>query len=165
MKPEQYFCRYAFPCAEILLQIKRIDQKRFDEIKSAAEKGIVPSRKVLEDTFKTAFDNIKKIAAKEGKDYWDISVIKKYFDEGEHNDFIDCGGGFFGHAPATIKDLCRIKTAVVEDIPGVNIQGEKAEIVKVKYNGKERMCINFYKLKLKKGDKVKLHYAYIIEKI
>jgi hypothetical protein len=165
MKSEQYFFRYAFPCAEVLLQIKRIDQKRFDEIKSAAEKGIVPSREILEDTFKTAFENIKKIAAKEGKDYWDISVIKKYFDEGEHNDFIGCGGGFFGHAPATIKDLCMIKTAIVEEIKADDIQGNKSEIVKVKYDGKERMCINFYNLKIKKGDKVKLHYAYIIEKV
>jgi hypothetical protein len=154
--PEQYFFKYAFPCAEVLLQIKRIDQKRFDDLKFAAENGVVPSREILEDTFKTAFDNIRKIAAEEGKDYWDISVIKKYFDEGEHNKFIDCGGGFFGHAPATIKDLCRVTTAVVEDVGG--------DAVKVRYDGKERMCINFYNLKLKKEDKVKVHYAYIIEK-
>jgi len=155
MKPEQYFFRYAFPCAEVLLQIKRITPQRFKDIKFAAENGVVPSREVLEDTFKTAIDNMKKIAAEEGKDHWDISVVKKYFDEGEHNRFIDCGGGFFGHAPPTIKDLCRITTAVVEDIKG--------EIVKVKYDSKERMCVNLYNLKLKKGEKVKIHYAYIIE--
>lgn len=154
--PEQYFFRYAFPCAEVLLQTKRIDQKRFDELKSAIDRGATPSREVLEDTFRTAFENMKGIAKREGKDHWDISVIRRYFEEG-HNMFIDSGGGYFGKSPESIKDMCRIKEAVVGSIIG--------DAVKVKYGSKERMCRNIYRLGLKKGDKVRMHYGYIIERI
>lgn len=156
MKPEAYFFRYAFPCTEVLLQKKKISQQRFDELKSAAEKGITPSKEILEDTYKTALENLRQIAAKEGKDCWDISVVKKYFEEDGHNNFIDSGRGEYGHAPESLKDMCRIKEGIVDDIKG--------DIISVKYNGKERMCRNIYGIELKKGSKVVIHYGYIVSR-
>lgn len=155
--PEQYFFRYAFPCTEVILQKKKITQQRFDDLKFAAENNIVPSRKILEDTYKTALENLKDIAAKEGRDCWDISVIKKYFGQGEHNNFIDSGRGEYGHAPESLKDMCRIKEGIVDDIKG--------DIIRVKYDSKERMCRNIYGIGLKKGSKVVIHYGYIVRKI
>lgn len=157
MKPEQLFFRYAWPCAEVLLQLKRISQERFDELKKAAESSSVPSREILEDTFKVAFENLKKIAAEAKKDYWDIEVVRKYFEEHGHNEFINSGHGTFGNAPESMKDLCRIKEGTVEEIIG--------GIVRVKYGKSERMCKNIYRLKLKKGDNVAMHYGYAIEKV
>ncbi|MFC1731419.1 hypothetical protein ACFL6I_13960 [candidate division KSB1 bacterium] len=156
MKPDQYFFRYAFPCAEVLLQLKRISQQRFDDLKFAAENNITPSREILEDTYKVAFENLMKIANDMKKDYWDIEVIKKYFEEDKHNEFINTGHGTFGNAPESMKDMCRVITAVIEEIKG--------HILKVKYDGKERMCRNIYNLKLKQGDKVRVHYGYVVEK-
>lgn len=157
MRPEQYFFRYAWPCAEVLLQLKRISQERFDEIKAAAEKGITPSREMLEDTYQVAFKNIKEIAEEEGKDYWDISVIKRYFEGEQHNKFINSGHGTFGKAPEAMKDICRIINGTIMEV--------KDDIIKVSYKNNVRMCRNIYKLKLKKGDNVRIHYGYIVDKI
>ena len=61
MTPEQYFFRYAFPCAEVLMQLKRVTPERFEELKTLAETGKTPSREILEDTYKLAMENLKKI--------------------------------------------------------------------------------------------------------
>lgn len=151
---EQYFFRYAFPCTEVLLQKGKITKERFDSLKKAAESGKIPAKEILEDTYKTAFENLKKIANEMKRDYWDIEVIRKYFDEGGHNDFINSGGGEFGHAPESLKDMCRIKEGTAEEIIG--------DIVRVKCGSRERMCRNIYKLRLRKGDNVVIHYGYIV---
>ena len=156
MKPDQLFFRYAWPCTEVILQKKKITQERFDQLKKAAEGGRTPAKEILEDTYKTAFTNLKKIAAEIKKDYWDIEVIRKYFEEGGHNDFISSGGGEFGHAPESLKDLCRIKEGIVEEIIG--------GIVRVRHGKKERMCRNIYHLKLRKGDSIVMHYGYVVSK-
>ncbi len=157
MRPEQYFFRYAWPCTEILLQTKRVSQERFDNLRELAEEGETPSREILEDTYKGAFENLKKIAQELKLDYWDISVIKRYFIGNWHNEFINNGGGTFGHAPEPMKDMCRINIGIVEEI------GDR--FVTVKFGTKQRRCFNIYNLHLEKGDKVSMHYAYVIEKV
>ncbi|MCX6707931.1 MAG: hypothetical protein NT001_07430 [Candidatus Woesearchaeota archaeon] len=155
--PEQYFFRYAWPCTEVILQKNKITKERFEQLKKAAESGETPSRDVLEDTYKTAFENLRKIAKNRGKDYFDIDVINEYFELGGHNDFINSGGGEFGHAPESMKDICRIIYGTVMDI--------KDDIIKVSYKNNVRMCRNIYKLKLRKGDTVRIHYGYVVDKI
>ncbi|PIN87079.1 hypothetical protein COV19_01525 [Candidatus Woesearchaeota archaeon CG10_big_fil_rev_8_21_14_0_10_44_13] len=159
MKPEQYFFRYAWPCTEVLLEKKKVSQQRFNDLKFAANNNIIPLRNVLEDTYKTAFENLKNIAKAMKKDHWDISVIKRYFDEGEHNNFINSGKGEFGHAPESLKDMCRVHEGVIDSI--------NKGFIRVEYDNerKARMCMNPYKIKLKPGDRVKIHYGYVIEKI
>ncbi|MFH1440106.1 MAG: hypothetical protein ABIG89_06055 [Candidatus Woesearchaeota archaeon] len=184
---KQYFFRYAWPCTEVILADKRITQQRFDNLKSAIENNITPSREILEDTYKVAIDNLKELAerinAERNKgnnhnsnindknqnnqiDYWDVEVIKAYFTEKVHNEFIESEKAFFSKFPPSIKDLCRIHKAVIEKIE--NINGKR--IVFVRYNvksnvkSKERRCINLYNLELKQGDEVIIHYAYVIEK-
>ena len=194
MTAEKYFFKYAWPCTEVILTDKRISQQRFDDLKYAAEHDIVPNRDVLEDTYKVAFANLKELAERmnaekntyENKEedkefgkeknkkinYWDIEVIKRYFTPEEHNMFIESEKAFFSKFPPSVKDLCKIHTAVIDKIE--TIAGKK--IIFVSYNSddcnndekeckkKERRCINLYNLPINIGDKVIIHYAYIIEK-
>ncbi|MCX8147528.1 MAG: hypothetical protein N3D84_03610 [Candidatus Woesearchaeota archaeon] len=159
MNPEQYFFRFAWPCTETLLQKKKITQQRFNDLKFAAEHNLAPSRNILEGTYKNAFENLKKIAKQMKKDYWDIEVIKKYFEQGEHNRIIESGHGEYGNAPPTLKEMCKISKGIVEK---VEIK-EGRKVFSVNINGKERKCLDFYNLLPKEGDKVLVHYAYIVK--
>jgi len=186
MKSEQYFFKYAWPCTEIILTDKRITQQRFDDLKYAVENDITPSREILEDTYKVAIDNLKELAERmnleESKDnnqnngsnnnedekinYWDLEIVKAYFSEKEHNALIDSERAFFSRFPPSIRDLCKIHKAIIENIENINGKA----IVFVKYNddkgiSKERRCINIYNLEIKANDCVIIHYAYVIEKL
>ncbi|MBT4540471.1 hypothetical protein HOC35_03075 [Candidatus Woesearchaeota archaeon] len=165
MISEQYFFKYAWPCTEVILMDKRIRQQRFDDLKYAVENDITPSREVLEDTYKVAFVNLKELAERMNKDCWDIEVIKRYFSEDEHNMLIESEKAFFNKFPPTVRDLCKIHTAIIDKIE--TIAGKRIMFVKYKINGKEieRRCINIYNLSIEPNDIVIIHYAYIIEKV
>ncbi|MFO8016163.1 MAG: hypothetical protein R6U32_03600 [Candidatus Woesearchaeota archaeon] len=155
--PEKLFSRYAFPCTEVILQKGKISQERFNELKAMAEKGVTPPKKILEETYTTAMEQMDRIAERRNTGRWDIEVIKEYFERGGHNDFIDSGGGEFGHAPESMKDMCRILEGEVEEING--------GILKVRVKGRERMCRDIHNLGLKKGNRVIIHYGYVVGKI
>ena len=171
MTPEQYFFKYAWPCTEVILADKRISQQRFNDLKYAIENDITPSREVLEETYKVAFANLKELAARMSAErnqqinYWDMEVIRKYFTEEEHNMLIDSEKAFFSRFPPSVRDLCKIHTAVIDKIE--TIAGKVIVFVSYQINDKkiERRCINIYNLKLNPQDKVIIHYGYIIEKV
>ncbi|HLC98975.1 MAG TPA: hypothetical protein VJC00_03145 [Candidatus Nanoarchaeia archaeon] len=155
MNPEQYFFRYAWPCTEMLLIRKKISEVRYKELKFSAESNITPSRKILEDTYKTAISQLKKISS----DYWHIPVIRKYFLE-EHNRFIDSGEPEIAKCTPAQRELCKVYTGVVGEVK----KAGDYDVVIVRYGKSERRCINLYGLELKKGDAVTVHYNFVIEK-
>lgn len=156
MKPEQYFFRYAWPCTEMLLVRKKISEMRYKELKFAAESNITPARQVLEETYKTAIEQLRKVSS----DYWQIPVIRRYFVE-EHNAFIDSGHAEIANATPEQRELCKVYEGIVEEIK----RAGDYNVVIVRYDSRERRCINLYGLDIKRGDAVTIHYNFVIEKL
>lgn len=157
MKPEQYFLRYACPCAQVLRDMGKIDEARFQELQEKAIKNEIIPKEELEKTFTEAFRRIRKIAMQMGKDYWDMEVLEEYFLKEGHNNEIDSGDGFYGKAPVIFKELCKVHKA--------EIIGKKGRILKVKIGEKERIVVNDLVQEAEIGDKVTVHYGFAVEKI
>src|SRR3989339_218771 len=52
MVPEEFFLRYAFPCAHVLLETGVINEKRYKELEDCAKTGNFLSRKIIEEFFR-----------------------------------------------------------------------------------------------------------------
>ena len=106
MKAEEYFFRYAYPCSETLVRLNKLRVEKKKILDKEWEANVIPTKLELEECFPAAFKRIKKIAKDMDKDYWDISIIKKYFQE-EHNKYIDADDGDYKRLPPAIKDICK----------------------------------------------------------
>ena len=150
IKPESYFLKYAFPCAEVLKDLRRITEKDFEKAKKAAFSNKTLPKRYLEKIFKNAVIRMKKI----DKNCWNIATIRKYFLD-EHNKVIDREEGEYKRLPEAIKQLCRIKTGKVIEI--------KKGILITKVKNEKINLVPLYK-NPKKGDKVIIHYGFAVEK-
>lgn len=153
---ERYFFKYAFPCSQVLLQLKKISQEEYTDLRKKFLKKEFPSRETLERVFSAAFTRIKKLAEKMQKDYWNPAVIKEYW-ENYHNQIITEGDGMYGKAPESFKDLCRINIAKVIE--------RKGNMLIVNIDGNRRIVFDVLVPDISIGDKVKVHYGYAVEKI
>ncbi len=152
MDAEELFFKYAYPCTQALYDFKNIDKERLDEIEGFFERKDVPSRELLEDTYKEAIRRINEFSDV----VWDIDVIKRYFLE-EHNRFIDKGDGFYKDAPEYFRELCKVHIGAVLEVFDDHVE--------IEYEGKKKKVINIYDLSICKGDTVSVHYFIIIEKL
>ena len=157
MKIEAYFLKYAFPCAFITLQRGGIDRKTYDRLEKAAVKGDALPRKLLEKVFTAAFRRIGVLAREKKCEVWDLRLIKEYYWK-RHNMLIRQGEGSYRFAPPALKKLCRILPATVESVRG------KTAVVKFKNGGKRPVMTDLCG-RLKKGDRVMVHYGYAVEKL
>jgi len=155
MEVEEFFFRYAYPCSDTLFRMHKLSKEKKEILDKEFKANVVPTKLELEECFPEAFRRIKLIAKEMNKDYWDISVIKKYFRE-EHNKFIDSNDGMYKRASETIKNLCKVYEAEVIDV--------KDNVLVVKYNHKERSVLNKSISDIKKGDKVMIHFGFAVEK-
>jgi len=156
MKAEEYFFRYAYPCSETLVRLGKLNRERKEVLDKEFKADVIPTKLELEECFPAAFGRIKKLAKEMKRDYWDIVVIRKYFQE-EHNKYIDADDGDYKRLPPAIKDVCKVYISEVLDVKG--------NILLVKYDHKERSVINKYLKDLKIGDKVTIHFGFAIEKV
>ncbi|MDP2926048.1 MAG: hypothetical protein Q8N99_06760 [Nanoarchaeota archaeon] len=154
--PELYFFKYAFPCAFVILQRGNLSQEEYNNLNKKFLEGKSPSREILEKSFPVAFTRIKRLAEKMNKDMWDFEVIRRYWNK-EHNRIINNGEGMYGKAPESFKDLCRINMAEVVE--------RKGNMLIVGHDRKERIVFDVLVPDAKVGDKVKIHYAYAVEKV
>ena len=157
MVPEEFFLRYAFPCAHVLLETGVINEKRYKELEDCAKTGNFLSREVIENSFPAAFRRIKILAENMKKDYWDIEVMKEYW-YNYHNKIIDEGEGNYGLAPEFFRDFCKVHIAKVKKIL-------PEEFLLVEYDDKKRPVSRVYVPEAKVGDKVRIHHAYAIEMV
>jgi hydrogenase maturation factor len=157
MFAEIYFLKYAFPCAFIKLQRGKITKRQYDSLHSAAlgKKNI--NRSTLEKFFAVPVGHIKLIAKKMNVDDWSIEAIREYFWE-KHDAVIDSGDGFYADAPKVLCELCRVEPAEVLR------KGGNWAVVKFA-NNKKRSVLSELVPRLKKGDRVIVHYGYIVEKL
>jgi hypothetical protein len=154
--PERYFFIYAFPCSYIILLKGNLTQDEYNYFEKEFLSGNAPSREILEKSFPAAFNRIKRLAKRMDKNYWDFDVIFEYWNN-EHNRIIHSGEGVYGESPESFKDLCRINIGEVVDINNDRLL--------VQYNGNKRMVSKILVPDIQVGDRVKIHYAYAIEKV
>ena len=153
---ETYFFKYAFPCAQIKLKLHSLRQEEYNILKEIFLQGKAPSKQELEKTFPPAFRRLKKLAEQTGKQVWDIETLKQYW-EINHNQVIDEGEGMYGIASEEFKDLCKIHTAEI-------IEKQDNKLI-VQYNNKQRTVSSFLVPNANIGDKVRIHFAYAVEKV
>lgn len=152
---ERYFFKYAFPCANVILERGNISQEEFDNLKRLFDDGEVPEREILEGVFSKAFERIDRVASRMGKVRWDLDVVKEYW-KNEHNRLINNNEEDYEKAPESFKDLCRINIAEVVE--------RKEDMLIVKYgSGNVRVVFNSLVPSAKVGDRIKIHYGYGVE--
>lgn len=153
---ERYFFKYAFPCAHAKLKMGSLRKEEYNELKELFLQNNCPTKEVLEKNFKPAFERIKRLAEKLGKDIWDSEVLKEYWAK-NHNEIIEAGDGMYGKVSESFKELCKIHIAEI-----IGKQGDK---LIVKYEDKKRVVSSFLVPEAKIGEKVRIHFAYAIEKV
>ncbi|MFH1506773.1 MAG: hypothetical protein ABIE94_07375 [archaeon] len=159
MKIENYFLRYAYPCAYILMQLKEITQEELDELEDTAINNREISRERLEKIFHNAFHHIGELAKKKNKDKWNLDIIRYYFHR-YHNKIIDEKRGIYAQTPMMLNELSRVEVAKIID--------KKDKVLVVEYLGKDmkmknRNVHNSFVPQAKVGDHVTIHYGYAVE--
>lgn len=148
MLPEVYFLRYAFPCARVLVDIRRtVTEEEFQEMEKAVKTDKPMSREYLEKTFIKAIAGLKKINP---VNYWNIETIREYF-WNRHEEQIS------HDLPAMIRRLCLVKKGMLEkqtgDVFRANLGDGDIRNIHALYPG------------AKTGDQVMVHYGCASEKI
>jgi hypothetical protein len=156
--PEEFFIKYAFPCAHVLLETKLITKEEYNELENGILEKHLPSRDKIEKYFISAFRRIKKLAKDMNiQDYWNIDVIKEYW-HNYHNKIIEQREGNYSKFPESFCDFCKVHIAEVIDILPNNF-------ILIKYENKQRPVSKEYIPDAKIGDKVRIHHAYAVEKV
>jgi hypothetical protein len=156
MSAEEYFLRYAFPCIGNLTQKNRLSKGDAENLEKIVFEKKTIQKDYLESCFPEAFRRIKEVAGQMKKPYWNVSVIKKYWEE-EHNRFIDSGDGEYSKATNSFKELCKVHKA--------EVIAKKDNVLTVKYGEITRNVFATLAPDAKKGDRVTVHLAFAIEKI
>jgi hypothetical protein len=147
MLPEVYFLRYAFPCARVLVDVRKtISEEEWLKMKQAVETDTALDREYLEKTFPVAISRIKKI----NPDPWNVDVIREYFWNRHAKEISK-------DLPPMVRRLCVVKKGKIEKQIG--------DVFKVNLgNGDIRNVNTLYK-NAAVGDTVMVHYGYAVEKI
>ena len=159
MRIENFFLRYAYPCAYIIMHRGELSQTELKELEKIAIENREISRERLERIFHRAFAFIDEFAEKYNAYRWDPFIIKEYF-YSFHNEVIDAGAGTYKTAPETLKELSRVEKAKIID--------KRDNILFVEYtdkkgNKKTRNVFNSFVSNAKIKDTVTIHYGYAIE--
>ncbi|OGJ21355.1 hypothetical protein A3K73_01270 [Candidatus Pacearchaeota archaeon RBG_13_36_9] len=153
---EEYFFKYAFPCAQVKVKLGSLRKEEYDRLKEIFLQNSCPDKETLEAIFQAAFRRLGKLAGEMKKDVWDSDVLKEYWEK-NHNEVIDEGEGMYGSTSSGFKELCKIHEAEV-------VEKHKDAIV-VRYCNKLRAVSNFLVPDADVGDKVRIHFAYAVEKV
>ncbi|MBW2988042.1 hypothetical protein DRJ48_00770 [Candidatus Woesearchaeota archaeon] len=149
--PEQVFLRYAFPCAQVLLDTGKLTKEGYERLKRAVMSGEGITRDELESIFRSAVARMKELF---GEDYWSLAAVREYFIE-HHNRIIDAGKEGYANAPEYFKEMCKVHIARVVAREGSGLR--------VRYGGKERVVLGLLCPEAKPGDKVSIHLGFAIE--
>lgn len=157
LTPEQYFLKYSFPCAHVLLEMGSINQEKFDDLKKHTINNEPMDRIELMMLFPAAFRRMTEVAEKMKKDVWDITVIRKYFQE-EHNNYIDEKDGNYGKFNTEFRDFCKVYKA--------KIINKEEDVLTVEYGGnRTRNVLNHILEDSEVGDIVTIHQGFAVEKV
>jgi hypothetical protein len=104
--------RFAFPCAEISVQLGHIFPEEYATIEKALLEQKALPRAEIERYWPALFKRLKEVAEKEGLDYWDSKNIRLHYLK-YHDGYIDMGDGLLGKMSPTEKELCRARLGKV----------------------------------------------------
>ncbi|MBU2638591.1 MAG: hypothetical protein KJ955_06460 [Nanoarchaeota archaeon] len=150
MKPEQYFLRYAFPCAHVLLEQKKITREQYVELERAFYENSIVSREKLESMFKAASRRLKTLS----EDYWNIEVLRHYF-VSYHNKCIEENEGDYAKFSGEFKEDCKVKKCKILRKEGINLT--------VEMDGTETQADGKILPEAKEGDEVYVHLGVAVE--
>ena len=156
MTPEQYFLRYSFPCAHVLLEMGSIDEKKFEELRQNVLENKQMNRTELMMIFPSAFRRISEVATKMNKDIWDMEVIKNYFLE-QHNDYIEKRDGNYKQFGSHFGDFCKVYKG--------KVIGKEEDILIVQYGERVRNVLSDILPDAKIGDTITIHQGFAVEKL
>lgn len=152
--PEQYFLKYSFPCAHVLLEMGSINEAKLEELKQNVLEKKNMSKTELMMLFPAAFRRITEVAIEMKKDIWDMEVLKKYF-LGKHNDYIDKKDGNYDKFTTSFRDFCKVYKGKV-----IN---KEENILTVEYATRTRNVLSDMVPKARIGDVVTIHQAFAVE--
>jgi len=156
INPVVYFLRYASPCSHILCSVRsEVSKEEFDKIEQGAIKGEPLDKAYLEKVFFRAFNRISKIAEELGKDKWDLEVIKEYFTV-RHNPVLDATD-----YPNSFKEQCKVFVGTVKEL----LENNEAIVEYENKTTKKRRVKTLYVPDIKPGEKVRIHWSYIAERV
>jgi hypothetical protein len=145
------FLRYALPCAGTLVKRGNVSQAYLDSTIRLVSEGKVPNERA-EAIFKVANAMCGMLAEREGKTTIDSDVIREYFLV-EHSRVVDDRFELMGDFDPV---SCKTYVGVVRSVDGPSATVETVL-------GKNAYKTLFVE-DTKKGDKVIVHYDFIIEK-
>lgn len=154
MKPEQYFLKYSYPCAHVLLESGAISEEKFKELEQYVLNNGLMEREELETIFSAAFRRMREVAAKMNKDVWDYEVIRKYFLE-DHNMYIDKKDGNYEKFGDTFRNFCKVRKG--------KVISKDDDVLTVSYDGGERKVLGSMLPEAKVGDNVTIHQGFAVE--
>lgn len=151
MEPENYFLRYAMPCAFILKDLNEISDNELKELEDSAINNKIIPKKRLRRIFHRAFEKMEKYS-----DKFDIFTIREYFHQ-HHNKEIDNKEGYYADCGEMQRELSKIRIAEIID--------KKDEIFVVKFNNQKRNVFSKLVPEANVGDKVYIHFFFAVEKV
>ncbi len=155
--PQQYFLRYAWPCAYVLCELGSLKKAVHDRLQDVAINNKDISFDELEEYFPEAFRRMSIVAEKKNIPLRSIRLIKEYFLV-DHQDFIDAGDGTYGKMPKTFCEFCKVKKKVVLDTKIIDNK------LFLQTDTNVWNYAPFFKLnEIKKGTKVTIHHALAVE--
>lgn len=157
LSPEQYFLRYAFPCAHVLCDQGRMTEEDYVLLQKLARIGGDITFNQLEEFFPAAFKRIHEVADKEGKDPHSLAIIKQYFLH-DHQEYIDAGDGMYAKMPKSFGEFCKVKKLKVLDKKFLNDE------LFLRVGDERWVRAPFFKEdRIKVGDTVTVHHAFAVE--
>ena len=149
--------RYAFPCAEISIQLRNVTRADYDRIEQALLKGQSLPRNELERYFPALIRRLKEVAEREGLPlYWTVDAVHAYFLK-YHDEYIAKGDGMLGKMSPSEKELCRCRIGRVTDVKG--------EIVRVETKQGAELVFSKYLPNIDKGDIIVSHRKFATERL
>ncbi len=150
--------RYAFPCAEISIQLGNITRKEYEEIEAALLAGRSLPQEKLEQFFPALTRRLKEVAERDGlSEYWSEDAIHTYFLK-YHDEYIDKGDGMLGQMSPTEKELCRCTIGKVMEV-------KQEQIITLKTPNGNELVLGKYAGNIEEGDIVVSHRKFATEKL
>ena len=148
---EQVFLRYAFPCAQVLVDQEKITREEYEFLHSRVISNKPVRKARLEELFKAAVRRIQKVY---GEGYWNKDNIRNYFLI-HHNAFIEQGEGDFEYVSETLRKLCRVRKG--------RIKAKDGHVITVDHDGEEKKVMGHLIPEARRGDLISTHLGFAVE--
>lgn len=149
--------RFAFPCAEISVQLGHVTPDEYARIEEALLAQEPLPRSEIERFWPALFRRLKEVAAAEGLDYWSIENLRRHYLL-YHDRYIDDGDGLLGEMMPCEKELCRARVGTVLDVLDNGV-------LLVEHGGERTRVLGRYLPGVRIGDTVAVHRRFATDRL